>query len=362
MPDKSIHWFRTHLYPNGDLLAIYQSDVDSPAGYGLVKLDKESNLLWKLSDRVHHDIDVDEDGTIYTLVHHTIRESSPTLFHGLFPTPFITDEVVVLSPDGQVKETLAVPEAFLNSDFSTLFTLAVGDYLGANPAYLGIPTTPGPHREPAPSAHQFEQDPLVSRSPENLVQNRRKIVITKGDSLHTNSIKVLTHSLAKHFPFTAGQVLISMRELDMIAVLDLKRKVVVWAAQGLWRHQHDPDFLENGRLQLFDNLGNGLASRVIEYDPATRAITWSYTNENSAPFYAMARGMKQHLGNDNLLMVAPNDGLLLEVTRGKELVWKFGVSNFSSPDRIAVVTGAQRLTAKEVPFLHGRSTPRPPVH
>ena len=37
VPDEQVHWFRCHLYPNGDLLAIYQSDADSPHGYGLVK-------------------------------------------------------------------------------------------------------------------------------------------------------------------------------------------------------------------------------------------------------------------------------------------------------------------------------------
>src|SRR5581483_8810123 len=60
--DEQIHWFRCHLFPNGDLLAIYQVDGDTPCGYGLVKLDKDSRLLWKYEDRVHHDLDVDESG------------------------------------------------------------------------------------------------------------------------------------------------------------------------------------------------------------------------------------------------------------------------------------------------------------
>src|SRR5205823_6029236 len=67
LPDEHVYWFRCYLYPNGDLLAIYQSDGDTPYGYGLVKLDKDSKLLWAYANNVHHDVDVGEDGTIYTL-------------------------------------------------------------------------------------------------------------------------------------------------------------------------------------------------------------------------------------------------------------------------------------------------------
>ena len=56
--DDQIHWFRCHLFPNGDLLAIYQLENDTPSGYGLVKLNRDSKLLWKYEGRVHHDLDV----------------------------------------------------------------------------------------------------------------------------------------------------------------------------------------------------------------------------------------------------------------------------------------------------------------
>src|SRR5262249_2147899 len=67
LPDEQIHWFRCHLYANGDLLAIYHAEGDTPYGYGLVKLDKDSKLLWAYANNAHHDLDVGDDGTIYTL-------------------------------------------------------------------------------------------------------------------------------------------------------------------------------------------------------------------------------------------------------------------------------------------------------
>ena len=39
VPDRSISWFQAYLYPNGDLLAVYHGEGDTPMGYGLVKLD-----------------------------------------------------------------------------------------------------------------------------------------------------------------------------------------------------------------------------------------------------------------------------------------------------------------------------------
>ena len=46
-PDPSIHYRNAYLYPNGDLLAIYEAAGDTPWGYGLYKMDKDSRLIWK---------------------------------------------------------------------------------------------------------------------------------------------------------------------------------------------------------------------------------------------------------------------------------------------------------------------------
>src|SRR5262245_20748819 len=106
--DEQIHWFRCHLFPNGDLLAIYQSDSDTPSGYGLVKLDKDSKLLGKYDRRVHHDLDVDENGTIYMLTHQLKREAPAGLDY--LPTPYVADTLVALSPDGREVDSFPVEE------------------------------------------------------------------------------------------------------------------------------------------------------------------------------------------------------------------------------------------------------------
>src|SRR5262249_16436679 len=117
------------------------------------------------------------------------------------------------------------------------------------------------------------------------------------------------------------------------------------------RAQHDSQFLDNGHLLIFDNLGSPRGSRVLEYDPQTQAFPWSYPGEISVPFFTSERGMSQRLPNGNTLIVSSEKGDLLEVTENKELVWSFSVGGF--------VTTARRYSPDEVPFVKGDHPARP---
>jgi hypothetical protein len=311
LPDQQIHWFRAHLYPNGDLLAVYHAEGDTPFGYGLVKVDKDSRLQWAYAGNTHHDIDVDEDGAIYTLGQKIDRKPPPGLDE--LPGPLITDSLVVLAPDGRERESIPLLEAFRDSSYAQLFLAAL---------------------DLAPA-----RGPAASRD-------------SKGDLVHANSVKVLTRNLAPKFPlFRPGQVLISFRTPNLLAVVDRGTRTVVWAARGIWQAQHDAEFLQNGHILLYDNVGSNHGSRVVEYDPQTQAVTWIYQNENSDPFRAASRGMKQRLPNGNTLLTDPDHWLLLEVTPTKDLVWKACCGG--------IVTGARRYGPDELTFLKGEAHARP---
>ena len=153
--------------------------------------------------------------------------------------------------------------------------------------------------------------------------------IRRQDALHTNSVHVLGRKLAAKFPgLKAGQVLISMRHLNAIAVVDPETRAVVWAAQGPWRAQHDAVFLDNGHLLLFDNLGLAAGSRVLEYDFQTQAFPWSYSGANRGAFFTEERGMSQRLPNGNTLIVNSEGREMFEVTRNQEVVWNCPTNQF----------------------------------
>lgn len=329
--DDQIHWFRCHLFPNGDLLAIYQAEHDTPCGYGLVKLSKDSKLLWKFEDRVHHDLDVDEHGTIYTLTEEVKREAPAGLKY--LSTPYLAESLVVLSSDGQKVASVPLAEAFRDSAYALLLSTAIAEQ----------PDT----TDRAPTALELLLGPS-----------------SKGDLFHANSVKVLSPARAGKFPlFQAGQVMISLRSLNCLAMLDVQKRSVIWAARGPWRIQHDAEFLDNGHLLVFDNHGWTHGCRVLEYDPVTQATPWAYTDADASPFYASFRGMKQRLPNGNTLIVDPENRRLFEVTQGKKLVWEFFCPLPSDPANAQAgrveITGARRYSADELTFLKGVARARP---
>jgi hypothetical protein len=178
--------------------------------------------------------------------------------------------------------------------------------------------------------------------------------VERRDALHTNSVKVLTRKLAPKFPrFKAGQVLLSLRSPDAIAFLDVDKGKVVWAARGPWKAQHDAQFLDTGRILVFDNRGLPKRSRVLEYDPETQALPWSYT-ERQGHFYTHEQGQCQRLPNGNTLIVISEMGEALEVTADKEVVWVVSLQR-----DMGYFTTTRRYSPQELHFLKEGQRPRP---
>jgi hypothetical protein len=305
VPENRIHWRCLRLFPNGDLLVNYNGIADSPAGYGLVKMDKDSRLIWRYSDRAHHEFDVDEAGNVYTLVHSIRHERVKGAPH--LRTPFIEDSVAVLSPDGKEQKRVAIFDAFVKSKFR--------DYL------------------------------LSIRSN------------TKGDHTHANKVAVIPPGFAKKNTFcAAGDVLISLRNPNLLAILDLKQEKIVWAARGIWEKQHEPDPLENGNILIFDNRGKysaGGRSRILEWRPRTGAVVWSYRGTSENRFHSFTRGYQQLLPNGNVLVTESDAGRIFEITRRRQIVWEFfnPVRSGEKADCVAVVCSAARFDPKNLTFL-----------
>jgi hypothetical protein len=143
--------------------------------------------------------------------------------------------------------------------------------------------------------------------------------------------------------FRAGQVLVSLRSTSTIALVDPLEGRVAWAARGPWLAQHDPQFLGNGHLLIFDNLGSPRGSRVLEYDPRTQALPWSYLGTEGSRFYTSERGMCQRLPNGNTFIVVSESGQMMEVTPDAEVVWSYKLNRF--------IASARRYHPDQLHFL-----------
>ena len=72
--------------------------------------------------------------------------------------------------------------------------------------------------------------------------------------------------------------MISLRDPNALVIINIETEEVLWYGEGIWKKQHDPDILADGRVLLFDNRGlpdspNG-HSRVLEIDIFTHEVYW----------------------------------------------------------------------------------------
>ena len=307
LTDDFIWWRNIYLYPNGDLLAVYEAEGDTPFGYGLIKIDKDSHLIWKYAERVHHDVNVGSDGKIYTLIHHIVTTKIPGL---KVEPPFLEDSIVILSPEGQELKRVSISKLFVNSGFSN---------------FEFVPVHP-----------------------------------IKGDLWHTNNIEILDEPVATQFPtLEKGEILISLKHIDSLVVVDLNKEQIVSIIRGEWRGQHDPDFLSNGNILLFDNLGHygkGGGSQIIEVNPVSREVVWRYVGNEKDIFFSKIRSVQQRLPNGNTLITSSDQGRIFEVTPEQEIVWEF-ITPFRAPhdnQLTAVVCGGERFQSSSLHFKFNR--------
>ena len=303
-PDYLIHWRRASLFRNGDVLAIYEGMTTTPYGFGLVKIDDNSDVIWTYSERAHHDLAVAQNGTIFVFIH-AIENSVPFGIPNIRP-PIIHDYIAVLSPEGKELKRISMLSAFWMSEYR---------------AFLDF--------------HQ----------------------ISKGDLLHANAVDIAGKKEAERYPFIQpGDLLVSFRDIHTIAVLDPDLEIIKWASAGIWRFQHDPDFLENGSLLICDNLGNrgpGGPMRIIEINPLTKQVDWHYSGSQNELLISRGRSSQQRLPNGNTLITESENGRIFEVTKGNKIVWEFynrsrgGIND----ELVGIVNWGTRIDPSTLGFL-----------
>lgn len=269
-PDPSIKgnrgdqdfWRRARLLPNGDVLGIFE-------GVGIFKLDRDSNLIWSNANGAHHDMWILDTGEILVLTReaHVMPRIHPT-------EPVLEDFISVLDPDGKETSRLSLIECMENSHYK----------------------------------EQVEDGDLGT-----------------GDVFHTNTLFWIDGSLADRAPWLArGNILTSFCAIHSVAVIDPRKGSIEELWSGLFRYQHDPRLLADGSMMVFDNQGGpGGLSRVIDFDPIRRHVTWIYEGTEEDPLSSPTLGTARRLPNGNVLITESDNGRSLEITWEKELVWEF---------------------------------------
>ncbi len=294
------------LFPDGSVLLNW-------SGYGLAKLDRCAKVEWAIPRITHHAVETLPNGEILTLSRTFAGEKEFRPGMTMPDRGYIwRDEIMRISADGKILEELPVWDLFYDNGREAQLTR------------------------------------IMTQS--TLWQN----VV---DPLHTNDIEVLKEEMAPAFPmFTAGDVILSFRGLNMVMVIDSTLRKVKWVQHGPFIRQHDPDFMPNGHILIFDNRDGGLGrvwgySRILELDPATGQVVWQYQGTDEAPFYTRSRGRSALLPNGNVLVSEFNRGRVFEVARtdNNKIVWDW--VNTPEPGLIGLVTQAERVPVEATAFV-----------
>jgi hypothetical protein len=288
------------LYPEGDVLFNF-------GGLTLVRMTMCGDVEWTLPMGIHHSIHIAEDGNIWTLGRRFYHQPNSD-FPGI-PPRFRDDLILEVSPDGEILHEISLLRILFENDLAGVLYPLEGD--------------------------------------------------TMDDLLHANDVEILSSEDAPAFPlFEAGDAMVSLRRPDMVLVFDPETGEVKWWQTGPWVLQHDPDFLPDGRISVFDNRDDGAGgrvlggSRLLVVDPVTREIEVIYQGTEANPFFTAERGKADPLQNGNFLITETQFGRVFEITPDGEIVWEF--INRYDETRVANVNGATRYPGSFGQFDPGR--------
>jgi Arylsulfotransferase (ASST) len=151
-----------------------------------------------------------------------------------------------------------------------------------------------------------------------------------------------------------GNLLVSFRDISTVVMINRRTGAIYWklGAPPL-AGQHAPHILSNGNLLLFDNGPHRLDhsfpfSRVLEIDPATKAIVWKY--QRVSDFFSPRISNAQRLPNGNTFINEGWFGRFFEVTRDGAVVWEYVNPYFGRRQQLMInaVQRAYRYSAADI--------------
>jgi hypothetical protein len=96
---------------------------------------------------------------------------------------------------------------------------------------------------------------------EPIGRSHRQVENADTDPFHTNDIDAY-HGESGGL-FEQGDLLLSMRSLNLLLVVRPATRKVVWYSYGLTSRQHDPDFLTSSSIVVYDNNFHNPSSRIL---------------------------------------------------------------------------------------------------
>jgi hypothetical protein len=258
----------SHLLANGELLVNLEY-------VGMARIDACGEVLWTLTEGNHHSISQAEDGSFWVpAVSQTPRLGSEQYpdFPGLGKVWM--DRILHVSEGGEIIQDINVLD-ILYSNGLEHFLFKYGQ--------------------------------------------------TSGDVTHINDIEPLSSDYSDEYPiFDTGDLLVSARNINLVFVVDPETGEVKWHVDGPFIQQHDPDYIGDGWVGVFDNSrGAPYGSRILGFKPNTDSMKVLFQGEYLERFSTSHKGKWEMLGNGNMLLTEEEAGRVVEVSPKGKLVWEW---------------------------------------
>ncbi|MFN0113270.1 MAG: arylsulfotransferase family protein [Paracoccaceae bacterium] len=292
--DRNVDLHGAVINPDGSVVFNYEYA-------GTVKLSRCGKVEWSLAEPTHHSVETTEKGGYWIPGRRFIANGSANPDEQFVPFtlaehegPVLDDLILRVSDDGTVLERKSVMRIFYDSGLKALMT-GTGDSF----------------RPDRPS---------------------------RPELVHLNKIAELPASMAAAFPmFKAGDLLISLRQHNMIAVIDPVTWRVKWYKTGPYLRQHDPHWRPDGSIALFNNNifrtslgpedtfipGTPEVSEVMGLDPATGRTWTTWGNRPGQEMVSVIRGAIDPSPHGGYLVTEFEGGRAFEFDASGRIVWEY---------------------------------------
>lgn len=280
---------------------------------GAVKLDRCGAVEWTLRRPTHHSMEPAVGGGYWISDRRFLEGDDRKQF-----PPF--DRLSIKSP---IKDDLILR---VDEDGSVLIEKSVAEILYAN-GYAHLLTATG--------------EDMVNGAPWDF------------ELVHLNKVGELSPALAPAFPqFVAGDLVLSVRQYNLVFVVDPKEWKIKWLQSGPWLRQHDPEFEPDGTIAIYNNNtfrtdqvsaeilqarpDLPLASNIVRIDPSTRRLDKIYGERPGQGFLSIVRGKHDPTPEGGRLITEFQAGRVFEIDRSGDIVWEY--INRYDADRVLEVT------------------------
>lgn len=265
-----------------------------------MRMDWCGEVVWKLDNLGHHSVHVAEDNSIWVAAEEVGEEISGKYRN--YVLPFRSWTLQHISSDGEILETLPVFDIIRDNDLEGLLYLST-------------------------------------------LSNKKTEVF--GDTLHLNDIETFPSGFRSEI-FEAGDILFSLRNVNAVLVMDGETHKIKFHSVGNGLRQHDPDFMDNDAISIFDNrvlLPSGgqenQRSRIIEINARTGESKTVAGGEQGVKYFTDIMGVHQRLPNGNILIASSMEGRVLETLPDGSVAWVF--ANKRGENQLGLVTMAMLL-------------------